>query len=203
MDSRLGPSQIRCWPLLVANFALGLLLFVPLCARACWEEAGQRYGIAPGLLYGIAGAESSLNPLAVNRSNVRRDGSYDIGLMQINSAVLPELARAGISEQQLYEPCTNIAVGAWILAHKFARYGVTWEAVGAYNASCTRLKGDACRLTRTAYAWRVFRHLPHPVPVGRASLAPLPAHSDHPSRRFSTAPVNPSNAVVMAVRVSP
>jgi hypothetical protein len=51
-------------------------------------------------------------------------------------------------------------VGAWILADKIQRYGFSWEAVGAYNAACTELKGKACDAARSKYAWCVYRNLP-------------------------------------------
>jgi len=124
---------------------------------ACWDAAGQVYGVDPWLLYGIATVESSLDPHALNLSHLQRTGSYDIGLMQINTRNLPSLAVAGISPEHLWDACTSIHVGARILREKIDRHGDNWEAVGAYNASCTRLKGAACRKARMDYAWKVYR----------------------------------------------
>ena len=118
-------------------------------AHACWEEAGLRYGVNPSVLVAIARTESSMNPNAVNRN---RDGSYDLGLMQINSRWFPMLRRYGISEQQLRQPCFSIHVGAWILAQNMQRFGNSWDAVGAYNSP------NPSR--RTAYAKKVYRNLP-------------------------------------------
>jgi len=105
--------------------ALAVLATAPTWARACWEEAAQRYGISADLLYAIARVESNLNPQAVNRSHLRRTGSYDIGLMQINSGHLSALSRHGVKEADLFDPCTNIRVGAWLLADSFSRRGAT------------------------------------------------------------------------------
>ncbi|WP_244578803.1 transglycosylase SLT domain-containing protein, partial [Escherichia coli] len=46
-----------------------------------------------------------------------------------------ELARYGIKPEHLTtDPCMNIYTGAYYLAIAFKKWGVTWEAVGAYNA---------------------------------------------------------------------
>ena len=135
--------------------------------RACWEDVGVKYGINPYLLYAIAKTESGLNPRAVNRAN--RNGSYDVGLMQINSSWFPTLARFGITERELYEPCVAIDVGAWILSQNMSRLGRTWDAVGAYNAA------DETR--RLNYARKVFRNLPEGLRpgAGPCRLRPVPA----------------------------
>ncbi|MTV41732.1 transglycosylase SLT domain-containing protein [Duganella radicis] len=122
-------------------------------ASACWEEAAARYGVNPYLLYAIAKTESQLNPAAINRNN--QDGSYDIGLMQINSHWLPTLRKYGIAEEQLWDACVNIQVGAWVLAQNMRRMGNSWEAVGAYNARNPE--------RRLKYALKVYRNLPPQV----------------------------------------
>lgn len=104
--------------------------------RACFESAGRYYGISPVLLEAIALKESRMNPLAIDHD---ADGSYDIGIMQINSSHLAELARLGYPPQVLWTPCANIAAGAWVLANNMRRMGVTWSAVGAYNSSDPRI----------------------------------------------------------------
>jgi soluble lytic murein transglycosylase-like protein len=158
-------------------------------ATECWSQAAQQYGVSAELLYAVARAESDLNPAALNVSHKERTGTYDIGLMQINSSHLRRLAAAGISEKDLYDPCTNIRVGAWLMAHSFARHGVSWNAVGAYNAACTQLKGEACTHARAKYAWRVYRRLP-------SASAPRPTPSTRPSA--GTHPV-----FILSAKVSP
>ena len=122
-------------------------LFSGVTAHAfCYEEAGAMYGIAPRLLWTISKGESNFNPAAVNFNN---NGSYDYGLMQINSSWAPTLRKMGITWQSLADPCTNVKVGAWVLAQCIRDYGYTWTAVGCYN-SRTPSKRDR-------YATRIAR----------------------------------------------
>ncbi|MBQ4840008.1 lytic transglycosylase domain-containing protein [Pseudoalteromonas luteoviolacea] len=118
----------------------------------CWVDAGTRYQVDPWLLYSIAEQESSLNPLAVNQNS---DKSRDIGLMQINSFWFPELEKYGLSEQNLFDPCTNIYVGAWILSQSIQVFGNNWRAVGAYNAGTG--KNEKREKLRQKYAERVYK----------------------------------------------
>jgi len=112
----------------------------------CFEEAGKFYGISPLLLQAIAGVESNFDPGALNRNS---DGSYDFGLMQINSFWAEAIGMR--NWLMLGDPCTNIKTGAWILSHCIERYGYTWEAVGCYNA---RSPQKAAR-----YANRIYEKL--------------------------------------------
>lgn len=119
----------------------------------CWVDAGMRYQVDPWLLYSIAEQESSLNPLAVNRGN--SDKSRDVGIMQINSFWFSELEKFGLTEESLFDPCTNINVGAWVLAQSIKVFGNNWRAVGAYNAGTG--KNEAREKLRQEYAERVYK----------------------------------------------
>ncbi|MDB5775511.1 MAG: iagB [Herbaspirillum sp.] len=117
----------------------------------CWEEAGRQFNISPMLLQAIALQESGLNPRAIGYN---RNGSRDIGLMQVNSIHLPRLAKQRITEKtMLNDSCQSVKVGAGILAEFMQRYGYSWEAVGAYNAGTAT--GNGASLRRLLYARKV------------------------------------------------
>jgi soluble lytic murein transglycosylase-like protein len=132
-----------------------LALLTPSVTKAdCWEEAGRYYNVDPWVLYAIAHVESGLNPLAVNDRN--RDGSFDIGLMQINSFWFAELRAFDIGRKELLDPCTNVAIGAWILRQSLDSFDNYWEGVGAYNAGTGRT--EERHNLRMAYANRIYGH---------------------------------------------
>jgi len=119
-----------------------MLLFSSLPSHGednCWVKSGQKYQIDPWLLYSIGQVESDLNPMAVNNNK----NSTDAGLMQINTNFwLPELKKYQIGKSDLFDPCTSIDVGAWVLKQSFEIFGYSWEGVGAYNAG-TSLSPEA------------------------------------------------------------
>jgi len=93
----------------------------------CFKQAGNTYQISPVLIKTIARVESGLDPAAVNQN---KNGSYDIGLMQINSSWQKHF---GEKWQQISTPCYNVMAGAWILKQCMDRYGYTWDAVACYH----------------------------------------------------------------------
>lgn len=118
-------SGMKKWGLLMS-------LSLPIVVQAaCFDQAAKRYNVPVKLLKAISTVESGGR---VTARNTNKNGSFDIGHMQINSSWLPTLAKYNIDEEKLWDPCTNTNIGAWVLSHNIARYGLTWEAVGAYNA---------------------------------------------------------------------
>lgn len=109
-----------------------LLLFMVLIpdwvSAFCFQEAGSRYHVSPWLLWSIAKVESGLDPSAINQN---RNGTVDVGLMQVNSIWAEQL---GKTWDHLDDPCTNVMAGAWILNRCVQDYGYTWKAVGCYHS---------------------------------------------------------------------
>ena len=106
-------------------------LQVTLGTTPCWDQAAKYHGLDPWLLYAVAYVESRHNPSVISKPN--RNGTYDIGLMQINSIWLPELRRYGIDTRMLKNACASTYVGAWVMAKNVRRYGYSWKAIAAYN----------------------------------------------------------------------
>jgi soluble lytic murein transglycosylase-like protein len=126
----------------------GYFVILQTSALACFDLAAHQYNVSPLLLRAIAKHESNGQASVVN---LNVNGTRDIGLMQINSSWLPTLARHGIAERDLYDPCVNILVGAWILSNNFARFGYTTQGLGAYNAASPD--------KRERYAQQVLRRM--------------------------------------------
>jgi soluble lytic murein transglycosylase-like protein len=143
---------------LIKIFCSGLILLAATVAHAedlCFEEAGVEYGINPQILKAIARVESNYKPRAINWN---KNGTYDFGVMQINSSWYYTLGKDWW--MTLGDPCSNIRGGAKILSGCMKKYGYTWEAIGCYNSQ-TPSKRDK-------YAYAVYRQLKN---IQQADLA--------------------------------
>lgn len=122
-------------------------ILLPAVAHAfCFQEASKESSVDSGLLLAIARVESGMNGQA---RHLNRDGSTDLGLMQINSFWVDAM---GLDRERLVsDSCYNVKVGAKILRQCIDRLGYTWNAVGCYNSASLGKKVD--------YAWKVFNAL--------------------------------------------
>lgn len=153
---------------LLAVAATSLLLLPGLALATCWEEAGRTYNVPVSMLKAIAKVESNMNPGARGKN---QNGTYDIGLMQINSSWLSQLKAYKLSEESLRDPCVNLKVGAWILAQNVSQYGWNWEAIGAYNVGCNKLAKAECTKRRNVYVKRIHNALMKPDSKHKASAS--------------------------------
>ncbi|MBN2654905.1 MAG: lytic transglycosylase domain-containing protein [Nitrospirae bacterium] len=126
---------------------VALLVMLPtVCSAFCFEDAAKTNNLSPELLKGIAQVESGMNQKAVN---INRNGSQDLGLMQINTFWIKPLS---LDRQRLItDACYNTMTGASILKKCINRHGYTWKAVGCYNA--------VSEPKQQAYSWKIYKAL--------------------------------------------
>ena len=117
---------------------------------------GKKYGHDPLLLTAVIITESSFN-------NWARSNRGALGLMQIRPATGKELAtevsiqwRGALS---LYDPETNISLGAYYLSKLFLHFDDLGLALEAYNHGPSRLKGYLKKGYRPkSYSSKVFKN---------------------------------------------
>lgn len=110
-----------------------MMLFhdVPL---SCINQAAIQYHVPATMIISIIKTENGRNGLSV----INKNGTYDLGVMQINSSWLKKLENKGISAEKVKtDPCVNVSVGAWILAQGIAN-DKGWKGVGNYHSYTTK-----------------------------------------------------------------
>ena len=98
----------------------------------CIEKAAVIFHVQPLAIISIIMTEGG----HVGRISKNKNGSYDIGPMQINSTWLPQLQKYNISREDLLynRSCTNIFVGTWILAKELSHSDNFLVGIGDYNS---------------------------------------------------------------------
>ena len=109
---------------------------------ACMASVAAFYHLPPRVLPAIQAVEGGRPGLV----HVNRDGSEDLGVMQVNTRWIQPLSRqtgigAGATRQRLLmDPCFNIAVaGAIMRIYLKEADGDLLRAVGFYHSHTTRL----------------------------------------------------------------
>ena len=140
---------------------------VTMAAVVKQESGGQPWVLNNNTTRKSVTFESKAAAVAAAVAAVGRGESVDMGLVQINSKNLPVL---GLSVEQVFDPCTNIAAGANILAAGYERTDSLGGALSIYNTGRSGSKMGA------AYAQNVFRQAGVKVPgIPGGQLARLPA----------------------------
>lgn len=137
---------------------------MPIPYLACMIEAAQFYRLPPRVLPAIQAVEGGF-PGAIHPN---KDGSDDLGVMQINTRWVAPLAatinartashmdEATVHDRLVQDACFNIAAAALILRTQFAQGGRDWlRAVGDYH-SHTQTLHEAYLDRVTAAARRLF-----------------------------------------------
>lgn len=100
---------------------------VPRGFRQYVLDAASRFEVEPRLLAAVGTVESKWHTRALGRHG-------DTGLMQILPGTAAYIARGmGLSQYDLFDPVTNLNMGAWYLHTLHHDYGSWGEALAAYN----------------------------------------------------------------------
>lgn len=97
----------------------------------CINEAALRYHVPAALIVSVMQVEKGRNGSASQNKN----GTSDLGVMQVNTSWLPALKKAGYTREKVqFDPCINISVATWILARSIAKKE-GWQGVGTYHSA--------------------------------------------------------------------
>lgn len=106
----------------------------------CVSSASREFHVPKIVLLGIIRTESRGNPKAIGHN---RDGTVDLGVMQINSRWIQKLNHdygLNAGYKTMMDACYNIRVGSWILSHELSKGGGWedrydfWRRVGNYHS---------------------------------------------------------------------
>lgn len=121
----------------------------PTSAReVCIMQAANHYKAHPDIIRAVMKAEGG----TVGKIRWNKDGSFDMGPMQINSVHLPDLAPYGISKDMLVnDECLNIHIGTFYLQKNILMGRDFWHGVGRYHSKTPS--------KNIAYQYRVWNQL--------------------------------------------
>ena len=108
---------------------------------ACLLIAAQNHGVPPAVLMGIMQVEGGKVGL---EAGPNQNGTYDLGVMQINTLWLTELAEHwNVSKSTARrwvrdDGCVNIEVAAWVLRKKIEDAGSLTRGIAWYHSATPR-----------------------------------------------------------------
>ena len=106
-------------------------LFIHDVPVACINKAAIDYYVPAKLIIAVLKIENS----RIGAENKNKNGTVDLGPMQINSTWLPTLYRYGFTKADVqYDPCKNVEVGAWILSKGIASEASLDKGIGNYHS---------------------------------------------------------------------
>lgn len=98
---------------------------------SCINHASTTYHVPVSLILSVMRQENGCNGQAVKNKN----GSYDLGVMQVNTSWLPTLSHYRYSREDLqFNPCKNVMVATWILATNIAKGDTLWSGTADYHS---------------------------------------------------------------------
>lgn len=97
----------------------------------CINKAAVEYRVPASHIIAVLKTENG----RVGMANKNRNGTYDLGPMQINTVWINKISKYGYTENDLkYDPCKNVEVGTWILSIGLAEGDNVKKGMGNYHS---------------------------------------------------------------------
>ena len=113
----------------------------------CINQAALHHHVPATMIISVMQVENGRNGDAIKNKN----GSYDLGVMQINTTWLTSLKKYGITHAALqHDVCLNVDVGTWILAHSIAKSD-GWQGIGNYHSATPKFNRIYSKKVKAKY----------------------------------------------------
>lgn len=97
----------------------------------CINHVVRTYHVPAPVILSIMKNEGGRNGKAV----LNKNGTYDLGVMQVNETWLPKIVRYGYTREDLqYNACKNVSVAGWIIAQHLAKSDSIWKGIANYHS---------------------------------------------------------------------
>ena len=97
----------------------------------CINRAAVTYHVPATIILSIIKKENGKNGDAIRNKN----GTFDYGVMQINSIWLPKILAYGYTQKDLqFNACKNVAVGTWIISQNMGNKDLLWKSIANYHS---------------------------------------------------------------------
>lgn len=116
----------------------------------CVNQSSQSYSLKPVMVKTIIAVEGG----KVGTISPNSNGSYDLGVMQVNTLHLPAIkTNLGYDWKDLvFDPCKNIQAGSWLLSQRLSEVpGKPWLAVGNYHSKTPTVRTRYLKKIAAAY----------------------------------------------------
>ncbi len=114
----------------------------------CVNTAAMEFHIPAKLIIAVLETERG----RVGQISKNKNGTYDIGPMQVNSTWIPTLNKFGITEADLKNiPCVNLKAGAWILSKAIVHENNLLQGVGDYHSHTASLNQHYYQIIQIRY----------------------------------------------------
>jgi len=97
----------------------------------CINQAAVTYYVPAKVIISVIATEGG----NVGAAHPNKNGTYDLGPMQVNTSWLPTIQKYGYTQKLLqYDPCVNVMAGTWILSNKIIQSQDYWSGVANYHS---------------------------------------------------------------------